>query len=384
MHLVMECLAGGELFERLVKRGCFGDSEAAGLMEQMLLAVAHMHARGVIHRDLKPENMLFEDVGSDHLKIIDFGFASRPGDNIESVSGTLDYLAPEAFDLIVSTKSDVWSLGVIAYMLLTGRSPWHTRVDMTLNMIQAGKPNFSGKHFDALSPSAKDFVKQLLSFDPAARPSAVEALQHPWIRRAVAPADRKADASMLSSCRDFAMASPLRRACCSLAAWSVDVSTQTAARQRFLELTNATGDLSLERLANLLEEAGADAAEAADICACFDNVFGERISFTCFLALVIPASELLNDERLAESFLRFDADANGLVTAADVKHVLGHCALAEAVALEVGTGICLADLECLRDAFTLKERDSDSVYETQSVGDVENNKDVEAAEIIKD
>lgn len=191
------------------------------------------------------------------------------------------------------------------------------------------------------------------------------------------------DAAMLSSFREFAAASPLRRACCGLAAWSLDVSTQAAARQCYLDLAQETGDATLDQLATLLEEAGAEASEAAELCASFDASCDGRVAFTSFLSAAVPASALLSDERLSESFLRFDADAYGRVTAADVSAVLGQGALADAVALEVGTGVCLAELGRLREALAL-EKVSDAVYETQSVGDIENGKDAEAVDILVD
>eukprot|EP00931_Biecheleriopsis_adriatica_P048899 TRINITY_DN28260_c0_g1_i1.p1 TRINITY_DN28260_c0_g1~~TRINITY_DN28260_c0_g1_i1.p1 ORF type:complete len:273 (+),score=40.84 TRINITY_DN28260_c0_g1_i1:31-849(+) len=126
LTLVMECMGGGELFARLSKSKRFSEYDASRAVEQMLLAVNYLHSHGVVHRDLKLENFLYETEGSDHLKLIDFGFSKvwDPNTSMKQSCGTLDYVAPEVLAGSYCKQCDMWSLGVIAFILLFGYMPF--------------------------------------------------------------------------------------------------------------------------------------------------------------------------------------------------------------------------------------------------------------------
>lgn len=185
VHLVMECLEGGELFDRLAEGGKLSEEAVKLVLSQALSATAYLHQQGVAHRDLKLENMVYQSSGGEQLKIIDFGLACRFQQGSPKMighCGTLEYIAPEVFAGSYDEKVDVWSLGVIAYMLLCGGlTPWSSCDSETRDMIRAGAPHFSKTHFAPLSEGAKDFVRRLLMADPAARLSAEGALHHPWL-----------------------------------------------------------------------------------------------------------------------------------------------------------------------------------------------------------
>jgi len=117
LNLVMECMEGGELFDRVREKKTFSNNDAAYAVYQMLLAINYIHKRGVVHRDLKLENFLYESKGSDHLKLIDFGFSHiwEPNTTMALSCGTLSYVAPEVLRKKYTSQCDMWSLGVITH-----------------------------------------------------------------------------------------------------------------------------------------------------------------------------------------------------------------------------------------------------------------------------
>mmetsp|Transcript_25446 Transcript_25446/g.19193 ORF Transcript_25446/g.19193 Transcript_25446/m.19193 type:complete len:199 (-) Transcript_25446:283-879(-) len=187
MYIVTELVKGGELYDELLNNGRLVEKNAAVLMRELLMAVSYMHKRGVVHRDLKPENILLEenkDFGQ--IKVIDFGTAAilKEGQKLEDRIGTPYYIAPEVLDNQYDEKCDLWSCGVIAFQLLTGVKPFNATNDKdVLKQIIAGKIDFGEILWGGVAEEAKDFVQKLLQYDPNARMTALEALEHPFIKK---------------------------------------------------------------------------------------------------------------------------------------------------------------------------------------------------------
>jgi len=188
--LVMELAKGGELFDRLLEAGSLGEREAGRVMGQVLSAVADLHSRGIVHRDLKPENLLYYDNRSGSpLLVADFGL-SEYEDQLSarsSVCGTATYLAPEVISQTLSSRAqDLWSCGVIAYILLCGYPPFCKTEDegeeSLLRQIVQGRLHFHPQFWDSVSDGAEDFVRRLLVPEPGLRMTVEEAQLHPWIR----------------------------------------------------------------------------------------------------------------------------------------------------------------------------------------------------------
>eukprot|EP00903_Cladosiphon_okamuranus_P006192 g6089.t1 len=195
IHMVMEIMQGGELFDYVVEKGKLSESEASVMVRKVTSALAYMHSMNVIHRDLKPENLLLTSKGaSPEVKIIDFGLAKVLGagdDSAQSFLGTRGYLAPEMLQRESYSKEvDVWALGVIVFVLLCGCLPFD---DDSKKLNQAGAfqkfvlrfPGWAQK----LSPGAKDLLSKLLTVTPRARFTAKQALEHPWVTGKAAAAD---------------------------------------------------------------------------------------------------------------------------------------------------------------------------------------------------
>uniref|UniRef100_A0A8D2ISW7 non-specific serine/threonine protein kinase n=1 Tax=Varanus komodoensis TaxID=61221 RepID=A0A8D2ISW7_VARKO len=188
MVLVLELIQGGELFDFVAEKELLTEVEAVGFLQQILLGVAHMHSHRIAHFDLKPENIMLlqKDVPNPKIKIIDFGLAQKleEGETFKSLCGTPQYIAPEVINYeALSPATDMWSIGVITYILLSGMSPFQGETDTeTLSNVVSGNYEFEEKYFGQTSDMAKDFIQQLLVKEPGNRMTVVECLSHPWIK----------------------------------------------------------------------------------------------------------------------------------------------------------------------------------------------------------
>ncbi|XP_048870922.1 myosin light chain kinase, smooth muscle-like isoform X1 [Brienomyrus brachyistius] len=187
MVMVMEFIAGGELFQRIVDDS-FEHTESTCMqyMQQILEGVQHMHQQNIVHLDLKPENIVCVDSTGTSIKIIDFGLASKldPKTPLKVMHGTPEFVAPEviSFDP-VGLASDMWSIGVICYILLSGESPFQGENDAeTLALVTGAKWEFDEESFEEITDQAKDFISKLLKKNKRQRMSCEQALDHPWMK----------------------------------------------------------------------------------------------------------------------------------------------------------------------------------------------------------
>ncbi|XP_039405202.1 myosin light chain kinase family member 4 [Corvus cornix cornix] len=184
--LVMEYVEGGELFDRIIDENYnLTEMDTISFIKQICNGIQYMHQMYILHLDLKPENILCVNREANQIKIIDFGLARRykPREKLRVNFGTPEFLAPEIVNYeFVSFPTDMWSLGVIAYMLLTGLSPFLGDDDNeTLNNILACNWDFEDEEFRDVSDEAKDFISKLLIKEKCWRLSATAALKHPWL-----------------------------------------------------------------------------------------------------------------------------------------------------------------------------------------------------------
>jgi len=192
LYLVLELLTGGELFDCIIAKGHYSEADARSLSVTLLDAIKYLHEQGVAHRDLKPENILLKDSSSAAaVKITDFGLSKIFADDtagevvMKTACGTPGYVAPEvlAHDQY-SSQVDLWSIGVIVYILLCGFPPFYGDNDAQMfKKIKAGSYKFLAPYWDPISADAKDFVAKLLVVDPRKRMTAAEALNHRWLGR---------------------------------------------------------------------------------------------------------------------------------------------------------------------------------------------------------
>lgn len=190
LYLVMDLAAGGELFDRICEKGNYYEHDAACLLRTIVSAVAYLHDQGIVHRDLKPENLLFRTKEeTSELLIADFGLSRIMAEDkfhvLTTTCGTPGYMAPEIFKKSGHGKPvDMWAIGVIAYFLLCGYTPFdrdssEQEMQAILNADYAFEPE---EYWRGVSSTAKDFIRRLLVVDPKARLVAHQALEHPWFK----------------------------------------------------------------------------------------------------------------------------------------------------------------------------------------------------------
>jgi len=194
--IITEFESGGELFYKIVDRGSYSEADAAGIVKQLVTGVEYLHSKGIAHRDLKPENILCSGDDDAHMtiKISDFGLSKifSAGEVLKTACGTPDYAAPEVLSSTGSYSNavDMWSVGVITYVLLCGYPPFYAKEQRELfTQILNADYEFPEEDWDSVSEDAHDFIRRLLVVDPNQRMTATEALHHPWLQNADAGHD---------------------------------------------------------------------------------------------------------------------------------------------------------------------------------------------------
>lgn len=189
-YLVIGLATGGELFDRILAKGSYTEVDAARLVRQILEALRYLHDEvDIVHRDLKPENLLFRDSSEEaELMITDFGLSREQHDDqfLQTTCGSPHYVSPEVLRRQGHGKPvDMWSLGVITYVLLSGYTPFwggvHKSNQVLFQAICEGRYDYDDPAWDNVSSEAKDFIRKLLCVDQQKRYTAVQALEHPWL-----------------------------------------------------------------------------------------------------------------------------------------------------------------------------------------------------------
>lgn len=185
VHLVMELCAGGELFHRLEKQGRYSESQAKIIFRHLMQVVLYCHDNGVVHRDLKPENILLATKSSSSpIKLADFGLATyiKPGQSLLGTVGSPFYIAPEVLSGGYTQAADVWSAGVILYILLSAMPPfWGKTKSKIFDAVRAADLRFPSEPWDKISKSAQELIKKMLCVDPLKRLTAEQVLAHSWM-----------------------------------------------------------------------------------------------------------------------------------------------------------------------------------------------------------
>lgn len=190
IYIVLELLTGAELFDRLVEKGKYGEKEAVGVFLKLVKAVRDLHAIGIIHRDLKCENIIFDREGdASELKVADFGTSYVLGRESEDIHkedriGSPGYHAPEVYRNKYGPEGDVWSLGVILYVLLAGFAPFDSESEGEIMMkVMTGNYEFEEEYWSSISPEAMDLVKGMLTVNMSQRLTIAQVMAHPWFSK---------------------------------------------------------------------------------------------------------------------------------------------------------------------------------------------------------
>ena len=325
-HLVTEYCSGGELFDLLVAKGHYQEAEAAELMRKILSAVAYLHGHGICHRDLKPENFMFE---SGELKLIDFGLSRKVEESthkeMHSTVGTPLYVAPEVIKGKYNLKCDIWSAGIILYLMITGVPPFvATRTSEILTAVASFKLDVSSPILSHTSSELRHFLSLLLSRNPDSRPSALEALSHPWLH-SQSLQELHLDDSVLSSLRRFRGSSRLKTAALTIIAKRMTVQNVKGIATTFAAMdTSSNGTIEVEELEAALKSAGFTLTkqEVNDIMTHVDLEGTGKIRFSDFIVASLASKSMLSEETIRKTFTIFDTTNSGVIDKKSLQEAL--------------------------------------------------------------
>ncbi|XP_076903855.1 calcium-dependent protein kinase 26-like isoform X2 [Bidens hawaiensis] len=321
VHLVMELCSGGELFDRITKKGHYSERKAADLIRTIVGVIEACHSLGVMHRDLKPENFLFVDDDEDSpLKTIDFGLSVffKPGETFTDVVGSPYYVAPEVLLKNYGLEADIWSAGVILYILLCGVPPfWGEPENEIFEEVLRGKLDFSSDPWPSISESAKDLVRQMLIRNPRKRITAHGVLCHPWISEDGVAPDKPLDSAVLTRLTQFSAMNKFKKMALRVIASKLSEEEIAGLKQMFKIIdTDNSGYITFEELkaglkrfgSNLNESEIYDLMQSADI----DN--SGTIDYEEFVAATLHINKVDKQDYLFAAFSYFDKDDSGYIT----------------------------------------------------------------------
>ncbi|XP_010268196.1 PREDICTED: calcium-dependent protein kinase 28-like [Nelumbo nucifera] len=335
VYIVMELCEGGELLDRILakKDSRYTEKDAAIIVRQMLKVAAECHLHGLVHRDMKPENFLFKSTKEDSpLKATDFGLSDfiKPGKQFQDIVGSAYYVAPEVLKRKSGPESDVWSIGVITYILLCGRRPfWDKTEDGIFKEVLKGKPDFRRKPWPSISDGAKDFVKKLLVKDPRARLTAAQALSHPWVREGGVASEIPLDISVLSNMRQFVKYSRLKQFALRALASTLGEDELADLKDQFDAIdVDKNGAISLEEMRQALAKDlpwRLKGPRVPEIVQAIDSNTDGLVDFSEFVAAALRVDQLEEHDsekwqlRSQAAFEKFDVDRDGFITPEELR-----------------------------------------------------------------
>ncbi|KAL6127507.1 hypothetical protein ACLB2K_070872 [Fragaria x ananassa] len=298
VYIVMELCEGGELLDKILSRGGrYTEDDAKVIVVQILSVVAYCHLQGVVHRDLKPENFLFATKEEDSpMRVIDFGLSDfiRPDQRLNDIVGSAYYVAPEVLHRSYSVEADMWSIGVITYILLCGSRPFWARTESGIfRSVLRADPNFDDTPWPTVSPEAKDFVKRLLNKDHRKRMTAAQALTHPWLRD-----ERRAvplDLVIYKLVKSYVRATPFRRAAIKALSKAITEDELYYLRAQFTLLEPKHGYVSLDNFRTALMKNSTDAMKESrvhDIINVMEPLSHKKLDFEEFCVAAISTYQL--------------------------------------------------------------------------------------------
>lgn len=333
VYIVMELCEGGELLDRILSRGGrYTEEDAKLIVAQILSVVAFCHLQGVVHRDLKPENFLFTSRSEEaDMKLIDFGLSDfiKPDERLNDIVGSAYYVAPEVLHRSYSFEADIWSIGVITYILLCGSRPFWARSESGIfRAVLRADPNFVDIPWPSVSPEARDFVKRLLNKDYRKRMTAAQALTHPWLRSENHPIPL--DILIYKLVKSYAHDTPFKRAALKALSKALTEDELVYLRAQFMLLEpNKDGRVSLENFKMALLRNGTDAMKESrvpDILNSMVSLSGRKMDFEEFCAAAISTYQLEAHERwehiASSAFEHFEHDGNRVISVEELAREL--------------------------------------------------------------
>lgn len=323
IHIVMEFVPGESLFSVLWNnKRKISESDMNSIIKYLLKAVAFIHNNEIIHRDLKPENILFSIPGKwSSLKLIDFGL-SIPSDTIENYRvGSPYYMSPEMIDGKYAKSSDIWSIGIILYLMSTGYFPFYgNSLEEVLSNIKMGKLKFD--RLKNVNKELIDLVKSMLNLDPEKRPTANEVLSHPWFTSDLFDDqtdtnNKYIDINLIESLQSFKNNNPIAKEALFYLAKISSEEQVLKLKKAFLEIDkDNTGALEYDEILYTFEKLGIKKSdeELRDVWNGLDFHIDGKVNYHEFLAATISTFEFFKEEKIWSAFKYFDPENKGYIT----------------------------------------------------------------------
>ncbi|XP_057498379.1 CDPK-related kinase 3-like [Actinidia eriantha] len=333
VYIVMELCEGGELLDRILSRGGrYTEEDAKLIVVQILSVVAFCHLQGVVHRDLKPENFLFTSRNEDaDMKLIDFGLSDfiRPDERLNDIVGSAYYVAPEVLHRSYSLEADIWSIGVITYILLCGSRPFWARTESGIfRAVLRADPNFADAPWPSVSAEAKDFVKRLLNKDYRKRMTAAQALTHPWLQSE--NHHIPLDILVYKLVKSYLHATPFKRAALKALSKALTEDELVYLRAQFMLLEpNQDGRISLDNFKMALVRNVTDAMKESrvpDILSAMAPLSYRKMDFEEFCAAAISTYQLEAlegwEQIASTAFQHFEQEGNRIISVEELAREL--------------------------------------------------------------
>jgi len=327
VYIVMELLQGGELFDRIVERGKYSEKDAADCFRTIVETIQHCHELGVVHRDLKPENFVLKSKDYDSkICAIDFGLSAffHEDQVFHEIVGSAYYVAPEVLRRSYGKASDVWSCGVILYILLSGVPPfWATTENGIFDMVLKGQYDLEQDPWGAISAGAKDLIAKMLVQDPKKRISPEDALNHPWLTGG-APA-KKLDNAIVKRLKSFAAITKFKKLGLIAMAKTLSPDELEGLREMFKGFdTDNSGTISIAELQAGLRKKGSSAAteELQQLMNEIDIDGNGELDYEEFVAATLSMASQHSGDAMEKTFAYFDVDGDGSITIEEFKMAL--------------------------------------------------------------
>lgn len=322
VNIITELCTGGELFEKITQFGSFTETILCKYAKQILSGLIYLHNQGVVHKQLNPENILLSDTSEDsELKIIDFGRNKKEKQLIY-------FKAPEAFSGDYSKASDIWSLGVIFYLMASGKIPFEEVEDPQQYYIniKANPVEFKGRSWEKLSLEFKELVKSMLDVNPDKRPSARGVYEHEWIAKHLDDGgQRRLSKRSLAHLSKYTKKSKFKRALLGFMMNKTVVQDKIKRFQAIFKSMDKNGDgiLSIDEIFDGIRKANIIIENPLKLIKTLDTDKSGEISYSEFLTSMIDWEKELSIEKITKAFNEFDLDKDGFISSDEFMAVLG-------------------------------------------------------------